>query len=226
MQDTHTRVRPFPAATASAPVAWPLFSCKRIFDFALGLILLPLLSPLMLAVALIVKLDGGPVIYGHTRIGMNGRPFKCWKFRSMVPDADRVLLELLASDELARAEWHASRKLAADPRVTAIGQLLRKTSLDELPQIFNVVAGDMSFVGPRPVVQQELDDFYGPDGNASYSSLRPGITGLWQIGGRSDTDYETRVLLDTRYVQSRSFLGDLQILVKTVGVVLTRRGAR
>ena len=199
---------------------------KRAFDFIFGIFLLVLLLPVIAAIALAVKLDGGAAFFGHMRVGRDGRLFKCWKFRSMVPNSADVLAKLLETDPDARAEWDASRKLRADPRVTRIGRVLRQTSLDELPQLFNVLGGDMSFVGPRPVVQQELEDFYGREGSQCYRSVQPGITGLWQVSGRSDTDYPTRVALDIQYVRNRSFRSDLSILTRTVGVVALRRGAR
>jgi len=196
---------------------------KRAFDAAAALTLLLLLSPLMLTVALIVMKDGGPCLFGHTRIGANGRKFKCLKFRSMVMNADVVLKELLASDPVARAEWERDFKLRDDVRITRLGRFIRRTSIDELPQLWNVVRGDMSLVGPRPVVEKELER-YG-DAAAYYLRVLPGITGPWQVSGRNETDYGTRISLDVAYVRNWSFVGDIVILFKTVGVVLHGRGA-
>jgi undecaprenyl-phosphate galactose phosphotransferase len=177
----------------------------------------------MLTVALIVMKDGGPCLFGHTRIGANGRKFKCLKFRSMVMNADVVLKELLASDPVARAEWERDFKLRDDVRITRLGRFIRRTSIDELPQLWNVVRGDMSLVGPRPVVEKELER-YG-DAAAYYLRVLPGITGPWQVSGRNETDYGTRISLDVAYVRNWTFVGDIVILFKTVGVVLHGRGA-
>ncbi len=196
---------------------------KRVFDVAAALVLMLLLSPLLVMVALLVMRDGGPCLYGHTRVGVDGRKFKCLKFRSMVRNADAVLKDLLASDAQARAEWAADFKLKNDVRVTRFGHFIRKTSIDELPQLWNVVRGDMSLVGPRPVVEKELER-YG-DSVSYYLEVLPGITGLWQVSGRNDTDYDTRVALDVAYVRNWTFGGDIVILFKTIGVVLRGRGA-
>lgn len=196
---------------------------KRVFDVAAALVLMLLLSPLLVMVALLVMRDGGPCLYGHTRVGVDGRKFRCLKFRSMVRNADAVLKDLLASDAQARAEWAADFKLKHDVRVTRLGHFIRKTSIDELPQLWNVVRGDMSLVGPRPVVEKELER-YG-DSVSYYLGVLPGITGLWQVSGRNDTDYDTRVALDVAYVRNWTFGGDIVILFKTIGVVLRGRGA-
>lgn len=196
---------------------------KRAFDLAGASVLLLLLAPFMLAIAWRVRSSGASAFYGHTRIGQNGVPFKCLKFRSMRPDADRVLKELLAQDPAARAEWEQNFKLRDDPRITPIGHFLRRTSLDELPQLINVLRGEMSLVGPRPVVQDELQR-YG-DAAPLYLEAKPGITGLWQVSGRSDTTYAERVSLDAWYVRNWSLWYDIAILLKTVDVVLNRRGA-
>ena len=197
---------------------------KRAFDVVAATALLIVIAPVMLAIAAAIKLDGGTIIYRHNRIGLGGRPFLCFKFRTMVQDADRCLAAYLETNAQAAAEWAHRRKLSKDPRVTRIGAILRKTSLDELPQLFNVIRGEMSLVGPRPVVQAELDQHYG-GAAAAYMSCRPGLTGLWQVSGRSDTCYETRVALDTRYVREWSLLGDIKILAKTLPAVVARRGA-
>ncbi|WP_070107025.1 undecaprenyl-phosphate galactose phosphotransferase WbaP [Burkholderia plantarii] len=196
---------------------------KRGFDLIAGGILMIMLLPVFALLAALVARDGGSAFFGHTRIGRNGRKFKCLKFRSMVLDADKVLAELLERDSAARAEWASDFKLRNDVRVTPIGSLLRKTSLDELPQLWNVLRGEMSLVGPRPVVEQEIER-YGEDA-AYYLLARPGMTGLWQVSGRNDTDYARRVFLDAWYVRNWSLRGDLAILFKTVGVVLHRDGA-
>ncbi|WP_114374827.1 sugar transferase [Elioraea thermophila] len=197
---------------------------KRAIDIAGAAALLVVFAPVMLIIALLVARDGGPVLYGHTRVGRGGVPFRCLKFRSMVVDADARLAALLERDPLARAEWEATRKLRRDPRVTAIGRFLRATSLDELPQLFNVLAGDMSLVGPRPVQQSELAQFYGTAA-AHYRAVRPGLTGPWQISGRSDTTYAERVAFDVAYVERFSLLTDLAILLRTPFAVLARKGA-
>ena len=198
---------------------------KRSFDIVGALIALLIMAPILPFLALALWLDGGPVLYGHTRVGSNDRPFKCLKFRTMVVDADKKLAEYLATNTDAAEEWARQRKLAQDPRVTRIGAILRKTSLDEVPQLINVLRGEMSMVGPRPVVREELEQHYGPDGRIVYSAMRPGITGLWQISGRSDTTYRERVTLDIAYGSSWSLYLDLKILLWTVPAVLARRGA-
>jgi undecaprenyl-phosphate galactose phosphotransferase len=198
---------------------------KRGFDFAAALLILTVIAPAMLLIWAIVRMDGGPGFYGHLRVGRGNREFRCLKFRTMATDADVVLKNLLATDMAARAEWERSRKLVADPRVTPIGRILRAISLDELPQLFNVLRGDMSLVGPRPVVRAEIDKYYLGADRLAYFSVRPGLTGLWQISGRSDATYDQRVRLDGEYVRTPSLRRDLKILWRTVGVVLKRRGA-
>jgi exopolysaccharide production protein ExoY len=203
---------------------WPRI--KRGIDAVLTAAMLVVASPVMIVLWGLVKLDGGPGFYGHVRIGRKGREFRCLKFRSMVVDADAVLNCHLAKNPAARAEWEATQKLAWDPRVTWIGRFLRESSLDELPQLINVLVGNMSLVGPRPVVQAELTRFYGPEDQKAYLSIRPGVTGLWQVSGRSDVAYARRVALDTEYVRSASLSLDVNILWRTIGVVLLRKGAR
>lgn len=188
------------------------------------LLLIALLPPMLLIGVLIWCGDRGPVFYGHFRIGRHGRVFRCLKFRSMRIDAQQMLERLLAEDASARAAWESERKLENDPRITRIGRFLRRTSLDELPQLFNVLRGDMALVGPRPIVYDELA-LYGPS-RWHYLSVLPGMTGLWQVSGRSNTSYEERVALDRRYVEQRSLWLDVSILLRTVKVVLTRDGAR
>lgn len=196
---------------------------KRIFDFVGAGLLLVALAPTMLVVAFIVRMDGGPALFRHSRLGARGRPFGCLKFRTMHIDAEARLRELLERDPIARAEWERDFKLRNDPRVTRLGGFLRRTSLDELPQLLNVLRGEMSLVGPRPIVRAEVARY----GTAmhEYIRCRPGITGLWQVSGRNDVDYQTRVELDCRYVRTWQLGQDVSILLRTVGVVLRRSGA-
>jgi undecaprenyl-phosphate galactose phosphotransferase len=196
---------------------------KRVFDLVVAAVLLIGIGPAMLVIAWLVRRDGGPSLFGHTRIGASGRTFRCWKFRTMVVDSDRVLRELLERDPEARAEWERDFKLRRDPRITGIGAFLRKTSLDELPQLINVLTGEMSLAGPRPIVRQEVER-YG-EYIVSYWQCRPGLSGPWQVSGRNDVSYQTRVTLDHHYVENWSFARDIAILAKTVVVVLRRSGA-
>lgn len=196
---------------------------KRLFDVAGSLVLLMLLAPFFATIAWRIRRDGGKAIYAHGRVGRHGRPFNCYKFRSMIANADMVLAELLANDPVARAEWERDFKLKNDPRITPVGAFLRKTSLDELPQLWNVFKGEMSMVGPRPIVTEELGR-YG-DQVGYYLEARPGMTGLWQISGRNDVDYGDRVNLDAWYVKNWSLWYDIVILLKTVKVVLGKSGA-
>ncbi len=197
---------------------------KRALDIAGAGALLLLGAPVFLLLAVLVRADGGPAFYAHERVGRGGRRFGCLKFRSMVVDSAARLEALLAADPAARTEWEATRKLRHDPRITWIGRFLRATSLDELPQLLNVLRGDMSLVGPRPVVAAELAAHYGAAAE-HYLSVRPGITGLWQVSGRSDTSYAQRVALDVRYATNPSLLADVRILLRTPAAVLLRRGA-
>lgn len=196
---------------------------KRSFDIVVSSLLLLLLSPVLAYIGWKVSRDGGSPIYGHERVGQSGRKFKCLKFRSMIINSQEVLENLLASDPEARAEWDKDFKLKNDPRITPIGHLIRKTSLDELPQLWNVLMGEMSLVGPRPIVEAELER-YGDDGEY-YLMAKPGMTGLWQVSGRNDVDYATRVYLDGWYVKNWSLWYDIAIMFKTIGVVLHRDGA-
>jgi len=197
---------------------------KRALDIIGAGVGLVLLAPFFLIVALMVRADGGPAFFAHQRVGRGGKLFGCLKFRSMVIDSQARLEALLANDPAARAEWEATRKLKHDPRITRIGRFLRSTSLDELPQLINVLLGEMSLVGPRPVQEAEIDRYYGASA-AHYMAVRPGITGLWQVSGRSETSYESRVALDVTYVSRPSLLADLSILLRTPVAVLSRRGA-
>jgi len=196
---------------------------KRSFDVIGALSSILMLLPLFCLIALAIKLwDRGPVFYRHRRIGLNGAPFDCLKFRSMVANADEVLSRHLASNSEAAREWQENHKLKDDPRITPFGVSMRKTSIDELPQLFNILKGEMSFVGPRPIVTAEVPK-YGPCID-QYLRARPGLTGAWQVSGRNDVDYRTRVELDRDYVEDWSFRRDLVILVKTVRVVASARG--
>jgi exopolysaccharide production protein ExoY len=190
---------------------------------ALGLLVLS--SPLFALVFwLIWRNDGAPWFYAHYRVGRDGRLFKCLKFRTMYRDADALLAELVQQDAAALREWQRDQKLQYDPRITPVGRFLRRTSLDELPQLINVLRGEMSFVGPRPVTVAELSRYGSVRWH--YFSVRPGMTGLWQVSGRNNLSYEERVALDRRYVEHRSLWVDFRILYKTVKVILTREGAR
>ena len=199
-------------------------AAMRAFDIAAAAGILLLASPVLLAIALMVWMtDGGPAFFSQARIGRDGRRFQCLKFRSMCVDADARLAKLLASDENARREWHADHKLRVDPRITRLGQFLRKTSLDETPQLINVLRGEMSLVGPRPIVDAEIPR-YGRRFNA-YCAQRPGITGLWQVSGRNDVSYKRRVALDTAYAARKSIALDMRILAATIPAVILRRGS-
>jgi len=196
---------------------------KRLFDIIVSSLLLVVLSPLFLFLSFKVSCDGGVPFYSHERIGRRGKPFKCYKFRSMVKNSKHVLEILLASDPAAREEWEREYKLKNDPRISPIGKILRKTSLDELPQLWNVLIGDMSLVGPRPIVKDELIR-YGDDVDY-YLMTRPGMTGLWQVSGRNDVDYTMRVHLDGWYVKNWSLWYDIVLLCKTISVLITHNGA-
>ncbi len=197
---------------------------KRAFDIAGAAAGIIILSPLFILIALLVKLsDGGSIFYGHRRIGRGGRLFRCLKFRTMVPDGDAVMAVHFRDNPDAKAEWEATRKLKDDPRVTRVGGVLRKLSLDELPQIINILLGDMSIVGPRPVVRDELD-YYGKAA-VFYLKSRPGLTGLWQVSGRNDTSYRARVAMDCVYAARRNAVMDFKIMVATVPAVLLSRGS-
>ena len=198
---------------------------KTAFDYILTVVGAVFISPLLVYIAYrIKKEDPGPAFFAHTRIGKDGKPFPCYKFRSMVVNSQEMLQKYLAENPAAREEWERDFKLKDDPRVTPIGKFLRSTSLDELPQIFNVLRGEMSLVGPRPVIQEELDKYYGETAKL-YCTVKPGITGLWQVSGRSDIGYDERVALDATYIKYRSMWGDIVILWKTIGVVLMKKGA-
>ncbi|WP_226627398.1 sugar transferase [Alloyangia pacifica] len=195
---------------------------KRCFDLVVAAMLLPLLLPVIAVLWMIVRSDGAAGFFGHKRVGKDGRAFRCWKIRTMVPDAEARLQALLSSDAEAAAEWARDHKLTNDPRITAIGRFLRQTSLDELPQIWNVITGEMSFVGPRPIVVAELEK-YGKH-QAAYLAMKPGITGLWQVSGRNDVTYDERVAMDIEYQKAMSCGTDIKLMVKTVTAMFNRTG--
>lgn len=198
---------------------------KRAFDVLFSLGALTICFPILFIIALIVRCTSkGWVIYGHERIGRAGVPFKCYKFRTMYPDADIRLKELLASNPELKKEWDLKHKLTNDPRITPIGRFLRKTSLDEFPQFWNVLKGDLSVVGPRPVVKSELIKHIGRKAPLLLS-VRPGLTGLWQISGRSNTSYQERIRLDEEYISTRTFFLDLKLIAKTIPAMIFSKGA-
>lgn len=195
---------------------------KRLFDLVLAIVLLPVLAPVIATLWLLVRRDGGAGFFGHRRVGRGGKVFKCWKIRTMVMDAEPRLIAYLAQNPEAAAEWASEHKLRNDPRITKIGGFLRATSLDELPQIWNVLRGEMSFVGPRPVVRGELVR-YGRKRSA-YLAFRPGLTGIWQVSGRNDVSYETRVQMDVEYCKVVSLKEDVALLLKTGKAVIDQTG--
>lgn len=208
-------------ASLKAENGKPIF---RIVDVTLACILLILASPVMIICWLSVKLSGpGKALFRHMRIGRNGQPFACYKFRTMVENAETMLVPLLNESDQSRGEWAVSQKLHNDPRVTAVGRILRRYSLDELPQLFNVLRGDMSMVGPRPIVKDEIAR-YGVH-FFDYCSVKPGLSGLWQVSGKNSLSYEERVRLDTQYARSKSVWKDIVILWRTIPVVLLGRSS-
>ncbi len=196
---------------------------KRAFDVLSAALLLAFVAPLMLILYALVSLDGGPAIFAHRRVGEGGRTFSCLKFRSMHTDAAERLQDILLNDPQARAEWAKDHKLRRDPRITPLGRFLRASSLDELPQLFNIIRGEMSVVGPRPIVQAEVVR-YGARFE-SYRRTRPGLTGLWQVSGRNNVDYRRRVAMDVLYARRSSFLLDLKIVMMTIPAVLLSKGS-
>ena len=197
---------------------------KRTVDITASAAALLLLSPVFLVTSLAIRKDSdGPAMFTQKRIGKDGKLFEIYKFRTMVPDADKKLFELLDKDEKAREEYKVNKKLKNDPRITKVGNFLRKTSIDELPQLINVLKGDMSLVGPRPYLPREKDDM-GDYYNTIIES-KPGITGLWQVSGRSNTTFEQRLEFDKEYTENKGFLYDMGLLTKTVGVVVKKNGA-
>jgi exopolysaccharide production protein ExoY len=198
-------------------------SWKRVLDVSVALAAIMFLAPLLAVISLLTwSLSRGPIFYAQERVGRDGRLFRCLKFRTMSIDADEVLAAVLASDPAARAEWVALHKLKRDPRVTPLGRFLRRTSMDELPQLFNVLLGDMSLVGPRPIVPHEITKYgrYFPE----YLAVNPGLTGLWQVSGRNNTSYRRRVACDVVYSRNSCLHLDLRILLLTIKVVLRGEG--
>ncbi|MEQ8405940.1 MAG: sugar transferase [Oceanicaulis sp.] len=220
------------AAGQDAPVGYRIeqgadgvrTAAKRAFDLTLAVLLAPAVGLMVLIIALIIRVfDGHPVLFSQMRVGLGGRVFRCWKLRTMVPGAEDRLEAVLARDPAAAQEWALYQKLRNDPRVTPLGRVLRKTSLDELPQLWNVLRGEMSLVGPRPIVPDEIVR-YG-DSIRHYYGVRPGVTGLWQVSGRSGTSYQERVDMDRTYAETWTLLGDCGLILRTVSAVISRRGA-
>lgn len=198
---------------------------KRCFDLLFSLLALIIFSPLLIIIAVIIKCSSkGPIVYAHERVGLGGKVFRCYKFRTMYADADQRLKDLLSSSPALKAEWETKFKLKNDPRVMPIGAFLRKTSLDELPQFWNVLRGDLSVVGPRPVVKEEIDKHFGSKA-PKLLSVRPGLTGLWQVSGRSDTSYARRLALDEHYIDHHSLWLDIKLIAKTIPAMIFSRGA-
>ena len=213
-----------PVSTVPKSTSRPPFSVSRVVDIVIAAVAILLLLPLMIVVAIAIAVtEGGPIIFRHRRVGYGRTQFECFKFRTMHVNSAKILADHLVANPAARLEWQLSQKLQKDPRVSALGLFLRVTSIDELPQLFNVLRGDMAIVGPRPVVTAELRH-YGRYARF-YFAVRPGITGLWQVSGRSDTSYRRRVAYDVTYVRSRSFLTDMKILARTVPAVVSAKGS-
>jgi len=211
----------FAPVTSRGPIG---LTPKRMIDILLALSGIVLLAPLLIICFVVTVLSSpGPALFRHKRVGYNGKHFDCLKFRTMVTDAPERLHRLLDTDPVAAAEWAASRKLRYDPRITAIGSLLRKSSLDELPQLFNVLKGDMSIVGPRPITDEELERYESCVG--AYLACRPGITGLWQVSGRSSVTYGKRVACDTFYARNWSMALDIKIMIVTIPSLLASDSA-
>ena len=207
-------------APAAEPVGLYERSFKRILDCVFVLFAAPVILPLVLLLGLLIRSDGGPAFYSQERIGLNGRVFRIWKLRSMRVGADQLLEAHLAADPAARAEWQTTQKLKDDPRVTPIGRSIRRNSLDELPQLWNVLKGDMSLVGPRPMMPDQARLYPG----VAYYGLRPGVTGFWQISRRNGTTFAGRAAYDTRYARRMSLGTDLKVLFATVWVVMVGTG--
>jgi exopolysaccharide production protein ExoY len=198
---------------------------KRCFDILLSLVALIVFFPFGLVIAFLIKIiSEGPVFYPCPRVGKKGKPIRCWKFRTMSANASEKLPEILNKDPALREEWERFKKLKIDPRVTSIGQFLRRTSLDEWPQFWNVLKGDLSVVGPRPPTEEEVKEYYGEKA-MKVLSVRPGLTGIWQTSGRNLLPFKERVLMDELYVDNHSFVSDLQIIFKTVPQIFFTKGA-
>lgn len=197
---------------------------KRVFDLALALILFPLALPLLVILAILIKLTSpGPIFYRHMRLGQHGRAFQLWKLRTMWTNSDHLLSRHLQEDPRAKEEWLRKYKLQNDPRITPLGRILRRTSLDEIPQLINIFRGEMSFVGPRPIIDDEALRYGG--GIGLYCAAKPGLTGLWQVHGRGKVQYEVRVSFDLEYVSTWSFGRDVRLILKTIPVLWSRKGA-
>lgn len=204
------------AVTTNPPLGGLL---KRIMDLVIAAMALIMAAPVMIVVALLIRMTaGGPAVFSHSRVGLGGKPFNCYKFRTMVANSEEVLKAYLEANPHVSMEWAETHKIRSDPRVTLLGRVLRKSSLDELPQLFNIIRGDMSCVGPRPIVKEELKR-YG-DHLGEYLRTRPGLTGLWQVSGRSSMDYADRVALDSQYVRNWSVWLDMVILFRTIFAVM------
>lgn len=197
---------------------------KRALDLCLVVLLLPVVLPLIALIALVTAMGGGQPFYSQLRVGQDGKTFRCWKVRTMVRDADAALARILAENPALAAEWLHSQKLVRDPRVTRFGSFLRKTSLDELPQLWNVANGTMSIVGPRPFTPEQMDLYPGGRGAADYFRMRPGITGLWQVSKRNRSSFAERAVYDSAYFAQLGFLFDLRIIMRTIVVVLRGTG--
>ncbi|WP_083773151.1 sugar transferase [Hirschia baltica] len=203
-----------------------LSGAKRFLDVALALGVVVFLFPLYVLIAVLIKMnDGGPALFKQRRIGVDGKEFYCYKFRTMVLNAEEQLKSVLENDPKAAAEWRQFKKLKKDPRITNIGHFLRKSSLDELPQLLNIIKGEMSVIGPRTITRAETPDYGGMSDFAVYCSVRPGVLGLWQLSGRSDTGFEKRVELDVKYVREWSLWNDIKILFISIPAVLLGKGA-
>jgi exopolysaccharide production protein ExoY len=219
--------RPQPVANDRFSVGkrpYPVEAFWRALDIVISLTALVFFAPVAVMISVLIKLhDGGPVLFSQERIGRNGQRFRCWKFRSMRPDAEVHLAVLLASDSGLRRQWELHRKLKDDPRITPLGDFLRRSSLDELPQLLNILLGDMSVVGPRPIVDSEIvcyDRWY-----RYYIAVKPGLTGLWQVSGRNDVTYRRRIAMDRFFFRTHSIKLYLLILLATAPAVLLRRGS-
>ena len=224
-QSRHAETAAFTSTRVSHTGPGEDTSAKRALDILIAGTALIALLPLLASFALFIRMqDGGKAVFWQKRYGRNGRTFNCFKLRSMVLDAGERLEEILRTDPDARAEWEATQKLTNDPRITPLGHFIRKTSIDELPQLVNVLRGEMSIVGPRPIVENEIAKYC--EYYRHYCSVRPGLTGLWQVEGRSDTTYAERVALDAQYARTRTFWGDIGIMLRTIPAVLFSRGAR
>ncbi|WP_208347311.1 sugar transferase [Pseudaestuariivita rosea] len=222
MKDIYSNVR-FADGTKAPAYRFYTSIGKRAFDLLLAAIILPVILPILSVLWVCVRLDGGPGFFGQERVGQNGRRFTCWKLRTMCLNAEAQLHRLCAADPKLAQEWYENQKLENDPRITRVGRFLRASSLDELPQIWNVIRGDMSFIGPRPFTSDQ-EHLYLAAGGRAYFKLRPGISGLWQVEGRNDTTFVDRIKFDNRYYDQASLLCDLVILLKTAGVVISRTG--